>query len=141
KDRLYSASANLVEPGVCFNRMGTVLATDCSDLSLRLWRPQNRRQILSFDLDEGKRATLRFSADDRWLSFSTRSNRVRLLKVEGGRELVTFQGQPDSADAFRSVSFDPTGRVLIAAGPRGGIWFWDTRDPRNVECIQLGGII
>jgi WD40 repeat protein len=142
KDRLYRSPANLVGMGVCFNRLGTVLATVCSDSSLRLWRPQDRRQILSlFDLDEARPATVRFSADDGWLSLTTSSNRVRLFKVEGGRELITVVGEPGNAEAFQSIGFDPQGRVLIGAGPHPGIWLWNTRDWRSFGHTNLTGFI
>ena len=142
KDRLYRSPVNLVGMGVCFNRLGTLLATVCSDSSLRLWRTQDRRQILSlFDLDEARPATVRFSADDGWLSLTTSSNRIRLFKVEGGRELITVKGEPGIAEAFQSIGFDPQARSLIGAGPRPGIWLWNPRDRRSFAHINLAGFI
>ncbi len=140
RDRLYSASADLVPPSVCYNHMGTVLATVCSDLSLKLWRPENRRPILSsFHLNE--QASVRFSGDDGRLSLADSKGRVALLRVEGGHELVTFHGEPDTVDAFQSIGFDPRGRVLLAAGPRTGLWLWDPTDVRSFFRTNLTGLV
>lgn len=146
KERLHQTAAQLVSPRVSFNHAGTVLATVCSDLSLRLWRPQNRHQILASyqmaemaDLDTP--ACLRFSADDRHLALHTMDRRVRLFDVQGGNELITFHGGPDTAAPFKNIEFDFQGRLLIGAGPLAGISLWDASAPRKPLHLQLRGLV
>ncbi len=141
KDRIHRTSAQFVPPEVSFNRGGTLLATVCSDLSLRLWRPQNQLQILaSFQAADLKAAVgLRFSSDDLQLAMHAGDHRVRLFSIEGGSELRTFHGEPDTGGAFQSIGFGDEGRVLFGAGPRAGICLWDTSIPRVVDRIQMRG--
>ncbi|MEO8428118.1 MAG: tetratricopeptide repeat protein, partial [Verrucomicrobiota bacterium] len=135
KERLYRAPAGLTRANLRFNRMGTVLAAICSDLTLRLWRPQSGHQILA-SIDVQESARLQFSSDDRWLSLTMRDGRVRLFALVGGQELLTFRGEDNSAEV-RSVGFDQQGRWLIAAGGAFGIWLWDTEDHRESAHIKL----
>jgi WD40 repeat protein len=137
KERLYRTGLHDLSPTVRFNRSGTLLAAACSDSSLRLWRPWSDRELLAtFDLD--RPTDPRFSTDGRQLSVTTPSGRFRLFNVEGGPELITLGGSRGS-EAFQSVGFHPSGRVLIAAGP-SSLWFWDFSSPQSRLQTNLPGL-
>jgi WD40 repeat protein len=139
KERLYRAGVHVASPRLRFNRSGSLLAVTCSDLGLRLWRPWNERELLvAFDLDNPNDP--RFSNDDRQFCVATASGRLRLFNMEGGPELITI-GRSSDNQVFQSVGFDPSGRVLMAAGPGESLWFGDIRDPQSQLRTDLHALI
>ena len=69
------------------------------------------------------------SPDGRWLALPQSGERIRLVEIATGRELITLE--PPRAFGLGFVQFSPDGRFLAACGSREQVAIWDLPDLRD----------
>ena len=75
------------------------------------------------------------SPDGRWLALPQSGDRIRLVEIATGTELITLE--PPRAFGLGFVLFSPDGRFLAACGSREQVAIWDLPDLRH-ELAKLG---
>ena len=75
------------------------------------------------------------SPDGRWLALPQSGERIRLVEITTGKELITLE--PPRAFGLGFVQFSPDGRFLAACGSREQVAIWDLPDLRR-ELAKLG---
>ncbi len=69
------------------------------------------------------------SPDGRWLALPQSGDRIRVLEMATGTELITLE--PPKAFGLGFVRFSPDGRFLAACGSREQVAIWDLPDLRH----------
>ncbi|GAA4605345.1 WD40 repeat protein [Actinoplanes octamycinicus] len=115
-----------------FSADGTVLAVDCGDGEMMLWRAGNPRVA---DRISGY-GPIAISPDATLVALSQSTNDVVLWDPAAGRAVRTLRSQSMTADHIR---FSPDGRLLAAVGEDGAVRVWSVTG--DGEPVVLTGAI
>jgi serine/threonine protein kinase/WD40 repeat protein len=100
---------------------GELLASRGWQSVLRLWDTQTRRLVLS--RPSAWSSTLEFDRTGRWLSGDVAGGKAHILEIADPAECRALVAEPfREADRHGGLAIDPTGRRLVASGPRTTVW-------------------
>jgi eukaryotic-like serine/threonine-protein kinase len=94
---------------VAFRPDGRQLASAGVDRTVRLWNPDNGREVQCLFGHDSFARSVAYSPDGRWLISGSEDRSVRLWESETGRPETTFRGHTYFVSA---VAFGPGGRIV-----------------------------
>jgi WD40 repeat protein len=116
---------------------GRVLSTH-ADKTLRTWDALSGEQLASVDLG-GETPFLCVSPDEKTVLAATGRGdkfRIRLLDVETGKELTTFDDEQTSY--VEALAISPDGRRFATSDISGDVLLWDVNKSRPVHELDIG---
>jgi WD40 repeat protein len=120
-----------------FSPDGQLLAFgDTKDNTVRLYRVEDGKQILTFWGHTFWIWSVAFSPDGSWLASGSNDNTVKIWDIERGQLLKSLE----HGHWVGSVAFSPDGRFLIAATSMPMVYVWDCRTWQCLQILSLPGI-
>jgi WD40 repeat protein/serine/threonine protein kinase len=135
---------------LAWSRDGARLASAADDGTIKVWDVSSGKVIFddTFYVKQnpgngtGKHrasSTLSISPDGKLLAVAGEDETVRILDVDGKKELKTLIGHPspyDIHDAACAVAWSPDGKRLASASPDGTFLLWDTATWNEVLALR-----
>jgi WD40 repeat protein len=116
-----------------FSHAGDLLASTAWEEVLRLWDPRSGKELFH---TPAVMPRLSFSLDDSLLASALITSRLRLWRIEPGREYRTFVRLPASAVLWLNHAVSPDGR-LLAVVTREGLMLWDLAIGKELDFIPM----
>jgi serine/threonine protein kinase/WD40 repeat protein len=116
-----------------FSHAGDLLASTGWEGVVRLWDPRSGKELFH---TPALMTRLHFSLDDGLLASEFTSSRLRLWRVEPGREYRTFVRLPASMDVWLNHAVSPDGR-LLAVVTREGVMLWDLASGKELDFTPM----
>ncbi|MFD9069110.1 nSTAND1 domain-containing NTPase [Streptomyces lasiicapitis] len=130
---------------VAFSPNGKLLASACSDGTVRLWSlaPAPRtRQLEPLRTGRERVHEVSFSPDGRTLATGSEDGFVRLWDMDDpanptliGSPLRAYVHRTAQGPSVYTVAFSPSARTLVAAGLEG-LWVWDITRPTDPRPLR-----
>jgi eukaryotic-like serine/threonine-protein kinase len=106
-----------------FSPSSGYLASGSWDRTVRLWRVDNRSEVVRMERHKGYVYSVRFSLDGRLLASTGGDGEVHLWSVPSGQHVAELTGHDGNV---WTGAFSPDGRLLVTGGADGTVRLWDT---------------
>jgi molecular chaperone DnaK (HSP70) len=124
---------------VGFSPDGRLLATGSKDDTIKLWNPEDGRELRSFATPDNNIYSLAFSPAGRLLATGGEDGFIRFWNPEDGRELRSLA---TSGGAVYSLAFSPDGRLLASGNySDNAVKLWEPDSGRELCTLDHGGSV
>jgi WD40 repeat protein/serine/threonine protein kinase len=112
---------------------GALLASSCTDGTVRLWNVAQRRELTVFHGPAQGVRCVAFSPDGLTVAAAGFDASVRLWDIPGQRAIATLEGH--KAPVF-GLSFSPDGKTLASASVDSTVQLWDTATRMRITTLR-----
>jgi WD40 repeat protein/serine/threonine protein kinase len=118
---------------VAFSADGTVLASSCSDKTVKIWDARTGQEIRTLKGHAQGVTSVTFSPDGALLASGSIDNTVKLWNARTGKEIRALKGHTREVT---SVAFSPDGAHLASGSGDNSVKVWDPRTGQELRTLK-----
>lgn len=118
-----------------FHPYGNVLATGCSDNSIKLWDIRNNQLLQHYSAHDLDVSCIDFHPSGNYLLSSSLDSSIRLWDLRKGHQLYTIHGHPSAVNA---CAFTADGRSFVTGGDDQRVITWNSHLEPELDKASRG---